>query len=358
MRAAFVAVVGRPSSGKSSIVNRICGHKVSIVSPVPQTTRNRIRGIFTEERGQLVFLDTPGFHLSERKMNQELKRVALMSLEEVDLVLYVVDPTREPGEEEEMIAEAVAMAPQPTIIAVNKLDLLASGGRGAPISGAPGDAEPAAGPAPGAASGDSEAATRAAGDPGAPAGGEVPSSWRAFLEERFPGVPSAPVSAATGAGMDTLSAALFEAAPEGEPFYPGEYYTDQDPSFRISETIREQVIRRTSQEVPHAVYVDVVDARFQRAKSPGRSGGGSATAAETEGEAPPQRLAVRAVIYVERESQKGIVVGRGGAMIRDIRKGSEQTLRELFPYPVSLDLRVKVNPKWRRKDAVLRRLLR
>lgn len=324
MRAAFVAVVGRPSGGKSSIVNRICGHKVSIVSPVPQTTRNRIRGIVTDQPGQLVFLDTPGFHLSERKMNQELKRVALMSLEEVDLVLYVVDPSREPGEEEEMIADAVTAAPQAKIIAINKIDLL------------PGDGKQAR---------DSD------GGSGAASFGDVPSPWQAFLGERFPGVPAVPVSAATGAGMDTLSAAIFEAAPEGEPFYPEEYYTDQDPSFRISETIREQVIRRTSQEVPHAVYVDVVDARFQNAKAHKSLVAGAP-------EPPPQRLAVRAVIYVERESQKGIVVGRGGAMIRDIRKSSEQTLRELFPYPVSLDLRVKVNPKWRRKEALLRKLLR
>jgi GTP-binding protein Era len=289
-------------------------------------------------------LDTPGFHLSERKMNQELKRVALMSLEEVDLVLYVVDPTREPAEEEEMIAQAVAAAPQPKIIAINKMDLLAAELDPAAELNPAADPDPAADLNPGAG----ESAT----------GSAIPASWQAFLEDRFPGVPAASVSAASGAGLDTLSAALFEAAPEGEPFYPEEYYTDQDPSFRISETIREQVIRRTSQEVPHAVYVDVVDARFQRAKSPGRSGGGVTPAAETEADVPPQRLAVRAIIYVERESQKGIVVGRGGAMIRDIRTGSEQTLRELFPYSVALDLRVKVNPRWRKKEAVLRRLLR
>ncbi len=323
MRVAFVAVVGRPSAGKSSLVNRICGHKVSIVSPVPQTTRNRVRGILTSPAGQLVFLDTPGFHLSDQKMNQELKRVALASLDEVDLVLYVADVTREPGEEERMIADAVVAAPQQAVVAINKMDLLS------------GEAEPGSAPAPG-----QEARTQ----------GVVPAPWVAFLDERFPDAPRFEVSAATGNGIEEVTAALFDCAPEGELFYPEEFYTDQDPSFRISETIREQVMRRTTQEVPHAVYVDILDSAFETIRSPkGRS--------PQEGPRP-QRLAVRAAIYVERESQKGIVVGKGGAMIRDIRKGAEQTLRELFPYPVSLDLRVKVNPKWRKKDAVLRRLLR
>lgn len=307
MRVAFVAIVGRPSAGKSSLVNRICGHKVSIVSPVPQTTRNRVRGILNGPEGQLIFLDTPGFHLSEQKMNQELKRVALASLDEVDLVLYVADPTREPGEEEAMIADAVVAAPQPAVVAINKTDLL-------------------------------------------PTQVVVPAPWVAFLDDRFADAPRVEVSAATGRGVDALTSALFAKAPEGEPFYPEEFYTDQDPSFRISETIREQVMRRTTQEVPHAVYVDIIDSAFEDIRSP--KGGPLG-----EGERP-QRLAVRAAIYVERESQKGIVVGKGGAMIRDIRKGAEQTLRELFPYPVALDLRVKVNPKWRKKDAVLRRLLR
>ena len=132
-----------------------------------------------------------------------------------------------------------------------------------------------------------------------------------------------------------LLSTLFEAAPEGEPFYPEEYYTDQDPVFRIAEAVREQVIRRTSQEVPHSVYVEVLDSRFEE----------------------EHRLVVRAAIYVERESQKRIVVGKGGAMIRDIRKGAEQSLRKIFPYSVSLDLRVKVNSKWRKKEALLKRLL-
>ncbi|MFP4431332.1 MAG: GTPase Era [Spirochaetaceae bacterium] len=317
MRVAFVAIVGRPSAGKSSLINRICGHKVSIVSPVPQTTRNRVRGILNAPEGQLVFLDTPGFHLSEQKMNQELKRVALASLDEVDLVLYVADVTREPGEEETMIADAVVAAPQPAVVAINKTDLLAPG------------------PEP---------------EDGAPVQGAVPDAWVAFLDARFPEAPRVETSAATGRGVEALTSALFAKAPEGAPFYPEEFYTDQDPGFRISETIREQVMRRTTQEVPHAVYVDILDSAFEDIRS---AKGGSPKA-----EPRPQRLAVRAAIYVERESQKGIVVGKGGAMIRDIRKGAEQTLRELFPYPVSLDLRVKVNPKWRKKDAVLRRLLR
>ncbi len=297
MKAGFVAVIGRPSAGKSSLVNRLCGHKVSIVSPVPQTTRNRVRGILSTEEGQLVFLDTPGFHLSARRVNQALKRVALSSLDEVDLILYVIDVTREPGKEESMIAEAVSAAPQPVVVAENKIDLI-----------------------------------DAAGD------GVLPRAWSGFLSRLSKDAPAVGVSAATGSGLDGLIAALFEASAPGGPYYPEEYYTDQEPAFRISETIREQVMRRTVEELPHAVYVDVLDSRFEQA-----------------GEA--ERLNVRAVIYVERESQKGIVVGKGGSMISKIRRGAEGSLRELFPYPVSLDLRVKVHANWRKKESVLRRLL-
>ena len=143
------------------------------------------------------------------------------------------------------------------------------------------------------------------------------------------------MSALTGEGVDDLLSVLFDLAPEGQPFYPSEFYTDQDPEFRIAESIREKVILHTREEVPHAVYVEIADAEMRR-----------------------EALWVRAFIQVERESQKGIVVGRGGAMIRRIRLEAEDELAGLFPYRVRLDLRVKVSKKWRSRDALLRRLTR
>lgn len=294
MKSGFVSVVGRPSAGKSSLVNALCGHKVSIVSPVPQTTRNKIRGIVTRASGQLVFLDTPGYHLSERRMNLKMQEVALGSFEEADAVLYVVDPTRgEPGEEERAIAARVALAGLPTIVALSKADLL----RGAREAGVA----------------------------------------RGFLHETLPDVPLMPVSSVTGDGLEPLLEALYHLAPEGEPFYDSEYYTDQQPEFRVAEILREKAIAVTSQEVPHCLYVEIADLEMRQE--------------------PYEHLWVRAFLVVERESQKGILVGKGGERIRDIRVAAESECSAIFPYAVKMDVRVKARPKWRTKEELLGRLV-
>lgn len=289
-RSAFVAVVGRPSSGKSTLLNTICGHKVSIVSTVPQTTRNKVRGILTRTEGQLVFVDTPGFHHSEKKFNRYMREAVVSALEEVDLVLYVIDTSRAPGLEEEELSELLAPSAERLVVALNKTDL--SGGHA--------------------------------------------EEYRYALGDSIPEDQVYPVSALNGNGVGELLERLYAMAPTGEQMYPEEFYTDQPPEFRVAEIIREQAITRTREEVPHAVYVDVADLQV------------------SEGE---DELWVRAFLVVERESQKGILVGKGGSMIRAIRLAAEAELAELFPYDVQLDLRVKVNPKWRRNDPLLRRLL-
>lgn len=290
MKSAAVSIIGRPSAGKSSLLNALCGYKVSIISPVPQTTRNTIRGIWNGPPGQLLFLDTPGYHDSERKFNRHLQQVAVSAMEDADIILYVIDSSRKPGREESAIMELLSATSVPVVAAVNKTDL------------------PQAVP------------------------GEI-ASW---IRSSLPAATCVPVSAVSGEGLEKLLEVLIKYAPEGEALYPEEYYTDQAPEFRIAEIIREQAIIRLTEEIPHAVYVEVAD---------------------IEVDEPNSRLFIRAFIHVERESQKGIVVGKGGSVIREIRKGAQRELRKLFPYSIELDLRVKVQPKWRKRDDLVRKLI-
>lgn len=288
-RSAFIAVVGRPSAGKSTLVNKICGQKVAIVSPVPQTTRNTVRGIKTGDGYQLVFLDTPGLHDSEKAMNRRLRDLALRALEDADLVLYVIDTTRAPGPEEESIVEKVAPFIGKTLVAVNKID---------------------------------------ARDSDAPRA-------RAFLDERMPGSRAFELSAEQGTGVDALVAALAEASPVGPEYYPPEYYTDQEPVFRIAEVIREKIFLHTRNEVPHAVFVEY-------------------TAHHTLSDGT---LVYEGDLVVERDTQKGILIGAGGSMIRLIREEAERDLEDIFGYPVRLSIKVRVQPDWKKDDKLLKRLI-
>jgi GTP-binding protein Era len=291
MKSAFVGLIGRPSSGKSTLLNRLCGGKVSIVSPVPQTTRNRIRGILNAPAGQLVFVDTPGYHLSEKRLNLHLRSLALQALEESDVLLYLVDVTRAPGPEELALMGLLRSHEGRLVAALNKTDR-----------------EP-----------------------------NILSAVEQELRRVFSAPRLFPISALTGAGIDPLLAAIWELAPVGERFYPEEYYTDQSPEFRIAEVVREKAIWQTRQEVPHALYVEVSDLEMRK-----------------EG----TELWARGFLCVERESQKGILVGRGGERIKGIVQAAEAELAELFPYAVKLDIRVKTRPKWRQNEALLARLIR
>lgn len=290
MKSGLIAVVGRPSSGKSTLLNTMCGHKVSITAPSPQTTRNTVRGILSEERGQLVFLDTPGYHNSQQKFNRYLKQLAQSTLEDSDVILYVLDPRRRPGPEEIQLMQVLETSEKPVITAMNKTDL-----------------KP-------------------------PRMEDVQHT----LAEQLPRSLAYPISALKGFGVSDLVAGLFLQAPEGEPMYPEEYYTDQDPEFRITEIIREQAVNRVWEELPHALYVEIADMEMQEER---------------------HLLWARAVLYVEKESQKGIIVGKQGSMIKKIRIAAEQDLAKLFPYAVKLDLRVKVDPKWRTRDGLLEKLI-
>jgi GTP-binding protein Era len=302
-KAAFAAVVGRPSAGKSTLVNRLCGEKVAIVSPVPQTTRNAIRGIVNRDAGQIVFVDTPGRHKSEKKFNRKLLAVSDRSMEDADLILYVLDASRPPGGEEEAIAERLLPLADRLVAAVNKTDL----------SGA-----------------DFEGAFAFLGD-------KIPALERDRIFQ---------VSALKNRGLEELLDCLFRLAPQGEPFYPADFYTDQEVQFRIAEIIREKAVARLREELPHSIYVDVADMEFRDGPS-GDTG---------EDRAAPRRLWVRAFIAVERESQKGMVVGKGGQMIKAIRQAAQKDLDRIFDWKIELDLRVKTARDWRHNDALLKRL--
>ncbi len=289
-KSAFVSVVGRPSTGKSTLVNRICGHKVSIVARSPQATRNAVRGIYTSGNIQLVFVDTPGFHTSERRFNRYMTKLITESFVDIDIVLYLIDLSRPPGPEEEALRRLVAPFSDRLVVALNKSDLGVS-------------------PAP-----------------------HLDALKRLVVKDRI-----LRISAARGDGVEKLLAVLADLAPAGDPFYPEEFYTDQDPEFRVAEIIREKAIHRLRKELPHSVYVEIADME------------------ESEN---GRELWIRAFLLVERESQKGIVVGKKGAGVRDIRVKAQRELEELFPHKIHLDLRVKVSREWRRNEHLLRRLIR
>jgi GTP-binding protein Era len=291
-KAAFVAVVGRPSVGKSTLINRFCGAKVAIVSPVPQTTRNAIRGIVNRPEGQLVFTDTPGRHLSERKLNRALAAVADRALAEAELVLYVLDASRPIGPEEEAAAGRLSPYAGRTVAAINKTDTP----------------------------------------------GHNFEELRAFLLARLPGLTEDRIfgiSALKNEGTEGVLSRLFDMAEPGEALYPQEYYTDQSLDFRIAEIIREKAINRLRQELPHSLYVEVADTELRE-----------------EG----TRLWVRAFIITERESQRGMVVGKGGGMIKAIREAAQKDLNRIFDWKVELDLRVKTAKDWRHNETLLRKL--
>lgn len=294
MKSAWIAIIGRPSSGKSTLLNRFCGRKVSIVAPSPQTTRNTVRGIVNGERGQLVFADTPGYHISKKKLNRYLMENAEDALEDCDLIIYLNDASRSGGTEEEAVQALLKPLEKRIISVVNKIDI-----------------------------------------PGA-----KPEKHLDECRRAFPGRPAIAVSAERGDKIPELLELLFDNSPEGEALYPEEFYTDQDPEFRVSELIREAAVARAKKELPHSIYVAVEDMEIQ-----------------SDDESGEEKLFIRAVIYVERESQKGIVVGKGGSGMAAIGKTCRKQLKKLFDYRIHLDLRVKCDPKWRSRDPLLRKLL-
>ncbi len=266
------------------------------MSPIPQTTRNTIRGIVTRPAGQIVFLDTPGYHLSERSINVHMRQLVDSAIGEVDAIVYLVDASRRVGPEEIALATIVANCTVPVVVVKSKSDLPAELQLDLFVK-------------------------------------ERGISAKAIIETRNLDRPDQLDGKKTG--VDALIHAILTVLPEGPAWYPEEYYTDQEPRFRIAEIVRERAILRARQEVPHALFVDVADL-----------------------EEDQRHYRARVFIYVERDSQKGILVGAGAKTITAIRKESEKILADLFPKRVRLSIQVKVRAKWRTNESILSRLIR
>jgi GTP-binding protein Era len=300
MKTAFVAIVGRPNVGKSTLLNRILGEKIAIVSPRPQTTRTRILGVWNGVGAQLAFFDTPGLHRAQGVLNQRMVDVGLATLGEVDLVLLLVEAGTGPegrvevGEATRWIIEQVARSGKPAVLGISKMDR----------------------------------APREALLPVIAAYKDL-HAWTEIV----------PFSALTGENVDDLLRTLARLAPESEaPLFPPDVLTDQAERQIAAEYVREQVMVKTREEVPYSVAVEVEE--FD----------------ETEREQGKHGLVrISAVLFVERESQKGIVIGKRGALLKDIGTGARQGLERLLGCKVFLQLTVKVDERWSERADALRR---
>lgn len=289
VRSGFVALAGRPNSGKSTLVNALVGEKVAIVSDKPQTTRHRLRAIVDTHDSQVVFVDTPGLHRPIDALGEEVNRSALLALSDVDVACLLVDATQPVGSGDEWVAARIAAAGTPAVLVVTKTDIASKDAVGAQL----------------------EAALALADFKGAVA-----------------------ISAVTGDGLGEFFATVSQLLPQGPRYFPRDMRTDQPLEVMIAEYVREKVLRLTQDEVPHAVGAVVDDMRLEE---------------------PPETSYVSVIIYVERDSQKGIIVGKGGSMIRRIGTESRADLERLLGGKVYLDLVVKVKKGWRRDASQIRR---
>ncbi len=292
MRAGFVAVVGRTNVGKSTLVNGLVGEKVAIVTSKAQTTRNVIRGILNEPRGQMVFLDTPGLHKPKTRMNQAMVRLALESLEGVDAVLWVLNASESWHAEEERLAERIGHLGSPLVVALNQVDRIKDKAQLLP--------------------------------------------FMAGLSRRFPAAALYPLCALDPKDYPGLLGLLFPLLPEHEAIFPPELYTDQPERQLAAEVVREHVFLRTRQEVPHCVGVLV-----EAFDEPGEEGG---------------KVVLHCAILVERDSQKPIIIGHGGQTLKAIGIAARQEIQQLLGCGVELRLFVKVRPDWRENASVLREM--
>ena len=287
-KAGFATIIGRPNAGKSTLVNRLVGQKVAIVSPKPQTTRNRIQGIVNREDAQIVLIDTPGIHKPENALGRQMMEEVRHSLEAVDVLLLLVDAKADFGGGDSFVLEMVKRAKVPAILLLNKVDAIAKERL-------------------------------------------LPLIERYSKEHEFAEI--IPISALTGDGLEIALKEIVERLPEHPPFFPPEQYTDQPERFLAAEIVREKAIVASRQEVPYAIAV-LVDS-FEES---------------------PKLLRILATIYVEREGQKGILIGKGGSALKKIGTEARLELEELLGTKVFLQLYVKVQTDWRDRPALVEQL--
>jgi GTPase len=284
----FVAIVGRPNAGKSTLVNTLVGRKVAIVSPRPQTTRNRIQGILSRDDAQIVLIDTPGIHKADSVLGRQMMEEAEQALDGIDLLSLIVDASAEFGAGDHFSLEWIRRCTSPVFLLLNKVDRISK-----PLL--------------------------------------LPLIDR--YRKLFDFADIFPISALTGAGTCDLVNAWVRRLPEGPPYFPPDQFTDQPERFLASELIREKAIQATWQEVPHAVAVAIESF-----------------------EEKTDLVKIRATIYVEREGQKRILIGRGGETVKKIGTWARKEIQSVLGTRVFLELFIKVHPNWRQNPALVRQL--
>jgi GTP-binding protein Era len=288
-KSGFVAIIGRPNVGKSTLMNQIIGQKIAIMSDKPQTTRNKIHGVYTSNNGQIVFLDTPGIHKPTSKLGDYMSKVAHGTLGEVDAVLFLVDVAEGIGGGDRYIIEQLKHVETPVILVLNKIDLV------------------------------------------------QPEALLAIItnyKDLYNFAEIVPVSALKGNNVTTLLEQIVRYLPEGPQYYPADQITDHPEQFVCAELVREKILHLTREEIPHSIAVQIEDMRVE----------------------PNGVVHISAVIFVERDSQKGIVIGKQGSLLKEIGRQARRDIETLLGSKTFLELWVKVKKDWRNQDRVLRDL--
>ena len=288
-KSGFVSIIGRPNVGKSTFMNRVIGHKIAIMSDKAQTTRNKIQGVMTREDAQIIFLDTPGIHKPKHKLGDYMMRVAKNTLSEIDAIMFMVNVNEDIGRGDEYIMEMLKNVKTPIFLVLNKIDLVH-----------PDILMPKI---------------------------EQYQSYMDFTD-------IIPISALEGLNVDHFIDVLKSFLPEGPKYYPDNQISDHPEQFVVSEIIREKILHLTSEEIPHAIGVNV-DRMIKEDED---------------------RVRIEATIYVERDSQKGIVIGKGGKKLKEVGKRARRDIEMLLGSKVYLELWVKVQRDWRNKVNFIRQI--
>ena len=294
-KSGFVTLIGRPNVGKSTLMNNLIGQKIAITSSKPQTTRNRIQTVYTDEAGQIIFLDTPGIHKAQNKLGEYMDSVAERTLSEVDVVLWLVEPTTFIGKGEQHIAKLLETTKTPVILVVNKIDNVEKG-----------ELLP------------------------------VIDKYKDIVDFKA----CIPVSAVTGENKEDLLKTVFDLLPEGPMYYDEDVVTDQAERQITAELIREQTLRRLKDEVPHGVAVMVESMKEEKDTSVRHS--------------HKNIMNIEATIFCERDSHKGIIIGKKGAMLKEIGTNARHQISDLLGMKVNLNLWVKVKKDWRNSDSLMK----
>lgn len=287
-KSGFVTLIGRPNVGKSTLMNQIIGQKIAITSSKPQTTRNRIQTVYTTKEGQIIFLDTPGIHKAKNKLGEYMVTVAERTLSEVDLILWLVEPTTYIGAGEQKIAEQLGKTKTPVILVINKIDTVKK---------------------------------------------EELLAVLAKYKDICNFAEMIPVSAMTGENKEQLISSIFAYLPEGPQFYDEDIVTDQPERQIVAELIREQALRCLDDEVPHGIAVSI-ERMKERKKG--------------------DMIDIEATVVCERDSHKGIIIGKGGSMLKRIGSNARREMEALLDIHVNLKIWVKVRKEWRDSDIMLK----